>query len=525
MKVLSVVALVILMIATTLVHGAEQRLQGHAGPSVTVIQAVKHDVSQPVRDMKVAITSSTDFDDGDAQELRGWQTQTNGDALSLVDPSVQRSVKSVVATTAGLNFDGQMATSTSWLQPDANGAVGATQYVQWVNTNFSIYDKSTGALIKGPIAGNSLWQSLGGTCATTNSGDPIVEYDKAANRWVMTQRAAPSGGPFYQCVAVSTTSDATSTFYLYAFPLPNYFPDYPKLGVWSDAYYLSIDMETVNPFSHVGPYICALNRNSMLAGVSATAQCFQLGSSYLSLLPSDLDGSTPPPIGSPNYFISLGTNSFEIWDFHVNFTNPSNTTLTGPTVIPVSPFSQACPNQACVSQPGTSEQLTTWVDRVMFRFAYRNFGNHESLVTNHSIVVGGRAAVAWYEIRSPGDNPYVYQAGGYAPDSNSRWMGSIAMDKAGDIAVGYSVSGHSTYPSIRYTGREVTDPTGTLEGETTIMSGTGSEPSVDNWGDYSALTVDPTDDCTFWYTNEYLTVNGSQNWHTRIASFKFSTCQ
>ena len=459
-------------------------------------------------------------------EVPPQQLQPEGLVAGSADTVLQQSAGQLVATTVGMSFSGQAASASagSWAQPDANGAVGATQFVQWVNVSFAIYDKSTGTLIKGPVLGNALWEGFGGPCETTNSGDPIVQYDKLANRWVMTQRAIPSGGPYYQCVAISSTSDATGTFYRYAFALPNYFPDYPKLAVWPDAYYLSIDMEILQPFSHVGPYICALNRNSMLAGAAATAQCFQLGSNYLSLLPSDLDGSTPPPVGSPDYFIGLGANSLNLWQFHVNFSTPSLTTLTGPTNIPVATFSNSCSNQACVSQPGTSEQLTTWTDRVMYRLAYRNFGGHESMVVNHSVNTGSSIGVRWYEIRSPGNEPFVFQQGTYAPDSSNRWMGSIAMDTVGDIALGYSHSSATSYPSVFYTGRLSTDPLGTLEGETSIVSGTGIQPSVNNWGDYTSMSVDPVDDCTFWYTNEYLTANGSTNWRTNISSFKFTAC-
>lgn len=223
--------------------------------------------------------------------------------------------------------------------------------------------------------------------------------------------------------------------------------------------------------------------------------------------------------------MGLGTNSLNVWQFHVDFNNPSNTTLLGPISIPVAPFSEACGGGACVPQKGTSQLLNTLVDRLMYRLAYRNFGGHESLVLTHAVIVGGRVAVSWAEIRSPGQGPFVYQGGAYAPDSNCRWMGSIAMDKVGDIAIGYSVSGSSMNPSIRYTGRTSTDPTGKLESEATLMAGTGSQTSTNAWGDYSAMTVDPVDDCTFWYANEYLTVNGSKNWHTRIASFKFTNCQ
>jgi hypothetical protein len=536
MKISGFIVLALLAILSVAMIPAQSRklnprLLASVGPSVQVgpivLDKVKHDVSPAVRDLKVlTMSGAADSNDEDRTELRPQNSLPENLASSSVDSVLQQSAAQLVATTSGVSFEAQAASASagSWGQPDANGAAGATQYVQWVNVSFAVYEKSTGALIKGPVLGNALWAGFGGPCETNNNGDPIAQYDKAAGRWVLTQRAAPSGGPYFQCVAVSTTSDATGTFYRYAFPLPHDFPDYPKMSVWPDAYYLSIDMETVSPFSHVGPYICALERNSMLTGAAATAQCFQLGSNYLSLLPSDLDGSTPPPTGSPNYIVCLGTNALNLWRFHVDFSTPSNTTLTGPTSISVAAFNNSCSNQACVSQPGTSEQLTTWTDRLMYRLAYRNFGSHESMVVNHSVIAGSSIGVRWYEIRSPGNNPIIFQQGTYEPDSNSRWMGSIAMDKAGDIALGYSHSSSSSYPSIFYTGRVPNDPAGTLEGEKTVISGTGVQPSVNNWGDYTSMSIDPVDDCTFWYTNQYLQSNGSTNWETNVSSFKFSNC-
>jgi hypothetical protein len=511
-------------------RGQNPPFPGFAGASgqrrSIVTNEVKHDVSPAVRDMDEAATIVADSEEDEAGEadLR-HPSQSRNPAPMSVDTALQQWAGPLVATSPGLNFDGQTATSSSWLEPDTNGAVGATQFVQWTNVSFAVYDKTSGALVKGPVLGNTLWKGFGGPCETKNSGDPIAQYDKAAGRWVMMQHATPGSGPYYMCVAVSTTSDATGTFNRYAFSLPNDFPDYPKIGVWPDAYYISMDMAKPGNWSLVGPYVCALNRNSMLAGLSATSQCFQLASKYLSLLPSDLDGSTPPPAGSPNYLVNLGANSLNIWQFHVDFSNPSNTTLIGPTSIPVATFSQACGGAVCIPQLGTHQQLDSLGDRVMYRLGYRNFGDHEALVVNHSIVAGSSVGVRWYEIRSPG-NPVIYQQGTYAPDSNYRWMGSIAIDKVGDIAVGYSVSSSTMNPSISFTGRVPSDPLGTLESEASIMDGTGSQTAgVNRWGDYSAMTVDPIDDCTFWYTNEYLRANGTKNWHTRIASFKFTTCQ
>src|SRR5262249_45046781 len=256
-------------------------------------------------------------------------------------------------------------------------------------------------------------------------------------------------------------------------------------------------------------------------------QCFQLTSAYGGLLPSDLDGSTPPPAGSPNDLVSFGTNSLLLWRFHTDWATPANSTLTGPTTIPVAAFSPACGGGGtCIPQSGTTQQLDSLADRLMYRLAYRNFGDHESLVVNNSVTAGSSAGIRWYELRSPNGTPTVYEQGTYAPDSAYRWMGSIAMDRRGDMALGDSTSSHALHPAISYTGRLAADPLGQMtQGEGAINAPNGAQTGgLSRWGDYTSMAVDPSDDCTFWYTDEYLTTNGSFNWHTRIASFKFPSC-
>src|SRR5262249_12148439 len=364
-----------------------------------------------------------------------------------------------------------------------------------------------------------------------NDGDPIVQYDKLASRWIFTQFSV-STTPYLQCVAVSTTSDATGTYNRYAFSYGNQFPDYPKLGVWPDAYYISFNIFN-NGVQFAGAKVCAYDRTSMLAGAAATQQCFQLSTSFGGLLPSDLDGpASPPPAGSPNFFLNFGTNSLNLWKFHVDWANTANTALTGPTNIAVAAFSAACTGGACLPQLGPLERLDSVGDRLMYRLAYRNFGDHEAMVVNHSVATGsGNVGARWYELRNPtgstmaAGTPVVFQQSTYAPDSNYRWMGSIAIDKAGNIALGYSVSSSTMNPAIRFTGRAPSDALGSMQAENTIINGTGSQNGgLNRWGDYSAMTVDPGDDCTFWYTNEYLKSSGSFNWSTRISSFKFAAC-
>lgn len=499
------------------------------GQAAEVNSAVHHDVSPPMWSIP---SQGPKLED----RVRPVHPLPVGSAGQLqADPALQTSTGLSVAATINLNFagvgNGDYGFAPDAAPPDTNGAVGATQYVQWVNESFAVFHKSTGALVMGPTAGNSLWAGFGGGCQSNNDGDPIVQYDKAANRWVFTQFSV-SSTPFLQCIAVSTTSDATGTYNRYSFSYGNtQFPDYPKLGVWPDAYYISFNIFN-NGITFAGAKLCAYDRAAMLAGAAATQVCFQLSSSFGGLLPSDLDGATAPPSGSSNVFVSFGSNSLNLWRFHVDFTTPSNSTLTGPINLPVAAFTAACSGGgACIPQPNTREKLDSLADRLMYRLAYRNFGTHESWVVNHSVTVGkskrnSTVGVRWYELQNLNTSPTVAQQGTFSPDSTFRWMGSIAMDKVGDIALGYSASSTSVFPSLRYTGRVPSDPLGTMETEATIKAGAGSQlPNLNRWGDYSAISVDPVDDCTFFYTNEYLKAGGTFNWSTQIASFKFPGCQ
>jgi hypothetical protein len=499
--------------------------------AVEVSAAVHHDVSPPLWSIQ-----------SQAPRLQPREKPVHplplGPAGQLQpDPVLQSTPSFAVSTTAGLNFagvgNGDYGFSPNAAPPDTNGAVGATQYVQWVNESFAVFDKTTGAIASGfPKTGNTLWSGFGGGCQTNNDGDPIVQYDKINGRWIFTQFSV-STTPFLQCVAVSQTSDATGSYNRYAF---NYgstgFPDYPKLGVWPDAYYISFNIFTGNTFS--GAKVCAYDSAAMRAGTAATQVCFQLSSSFGGLLPSDLDGSTAPPAGAPNAFVNFGTNSLNVWRFHVDFGTPTNSTLTGPLNLAVAAFSPACNGGgACIPQPNTSQKLDSLADRLMYRFAYRNgtTAGSERAVVNHSVKVSGNhhaqvTGVRWYQLANlTSGTPAVVQQGTFSPDSNSRWMGSIAMDKVGDIAVGYSVSSGSTFPSVHFSGRVPGDPLGTLEAENLIKAGGGSQlPNLARWGDYSAMSVDPVDDCTFFYTTEYLKSSGTFNWSTQIASFKFTGC-
>jgi len=504
--------------------------QSQNAPQPEVQQAIHHDVSPPLRD--IAGTPGAE-----GRREKPLRLVPLGPSQHQEDPVVQGNVNPLVATTSGLNFagvgNGDYGFTPNAAPPDTNASVGATQVVQWVNESYAVFDKTTGTIAPGfPKAGNSVWAGFGGGCETNNDGDPIVQYDKANNRWILTQFSV-STTPYLQCVAVSTSPDATLTFNRYSFSYGNtQFPDYPKLGVWPDGYYISFNIFN-NGITFAGSKACSYDGAAMRSGAAATQVCFQLSSSFGGLLPSDLDGSITPPAGSPNFFLNFGSNSLRLWKFHVDFATPGNSTFTGPTTIGVAAFTTACNGGGtCIPQPGTSQKLDSLGDRLMYRLAYRHFADgHEALVVNHSVAVGSNphnrvTSVRWYELRNPNGTPTVFQQGTLSTvDGIHRWMGSIAMDKVGDIAVGYSVSSSSILPGIRYTGRVPTDTLGQMQTENIIQNGGGSQTgSLSRWGDYSSISVDPVDDCTFWYTNEYLKSSSSFNWSTRIASFKFPGC-
>jgi hypothetical protein len=463
-----------------------------------------------------------------------------------VDTVVQRTFGPLAMPTPGITFEGysqqdnfNINNGLGGVPPDTEGDVGPNHYFQWVNLGIRIFDKS-GNTVLGPILGNSLWSGFPGACTANNMGDPDVLYDPLADRWVATQFAVPSrsSGPSYECIAISTSPDPTGSYYRYEFQTSaTNFEDYPHLGVWPDAYYMTTN-EFSSPVTFAGAGNFAFDRAKMLVGdTTATMQYFHLDPPHGGLLPTDLDGIIPPPAGSPNYFIEMVDDAsgapqdhLAVYRFHVDFLLPTNSTFTGPTVLPTAPFdSQLCTADrgACIPQPNPASLLEDLSDRLMQRIAYRNFGDHEAAVLNHTVDADGAglAGIRWYELRGLNLAPSIFQQGTYAPDSNHRWMGSIAMDSSGNIGVGYSVSSASVAPSIRYAGRLVGDPLGQLgQGEGTMYPGGGSQTDYARWGDYSAMSVDPLDECTFWFTTEYYSGDSGGDWQTRIGSFKFPSC-
>ena len=412
--------------------------------------------------------------------------------------------------------------------PDTHGDVGPNHYIQAVNTSIGVFDKASGALLSA-FTFNNFFVNYGGSgaCATYNYGDPFVLFDQVSGRWIISDFAfaGASTPPYYECIAVSKTSDPmTGGWWLYTIVADTAsLNDYPKLGIWGDGIYMSANMFKRGR-TYSGAEVWALNRDDLISGAPLRSVAFKLGTSYFSLLPANVKGANPPA-GTPEYFMSdYGSNtSVKLWKFTVNWATPSASTFTGPTAINIASITR--PSSNSVPQLGSSEKLDTLGDRLLTWLQYRNIGGTESLWVSRSVVSGSTYGIRWMEIRNMKTTPTVYQQGTYAPDANYRWMPSLAVNKNGDMAVGYSVSSSSMYPAIRYAGRYASDALGTLGlTEATMIAGTGSQSGGYNrWGDYASMSVDPVDDCTFWFTTEYYESTGN-NWQTRIGSIKYPNC-
>ena len=496
------------------------------------------------------------------QELARSSLAAQAKALALSVPAntpyAQTANFAPLGAVMGANFEalgvGTPGYGVSSAPPDTTMAVSETHVVQWVNTQIGIYNKSGTSLLPAPgfINGNQLWQGLpdGSLCKATNRGDPIVQFDKHAKRWVFSQFAFDSDfTQNAQCIAVSLTDNPMGAYALYQYNFGALLPDYGKLGVWPDAYYITYNMFNVNANTFNGAQSCAYDRAAMLSGLAATQICFN-STDFFSFLPSDLDGHKLPPAGTPNLQISwdwyntLPPYTIRLNKFKPDFVTPASSTFDdgqgGGTFsfvsFPLDANSVGACNDAgagsgfqCVKQAGTGQTLDTLGDRQMYRLSYRNYGSYDALLVTQAIddSAGVNAHLRWIEVRSPGSAaPQVYQNSTYRPSTHARWMSSGAQDKVGNIAIGYSVSSEDMNPAIRVAGRRKTDPKNLLRTEVSIKEGTGSQTGgLERWGDYSTMQVDPTDDCTFWYTQQYIAANGSFNWNTRVASFRFPNCK
>jgi hypothetical protein len=538
MKLTTLSLLVALILASSAVC-----LHAQQAGEFKIQNSIFHDISPPLRQIEPIRV-----------ETKGVRRENEVHRLNLLqaagvqqDPVVQREATLPVPIVAdsfeglgqGLKYDPNIA------PPDTTGAAGKDYYIEWVNQAFVILKKDTQELVYGPADGKTIWSGfaahknkLARECAATNDGDPIVLYDKIDNRWILSQFSFSDGPPYLQCFAVSTTSDPLGTYARYAYRF-DAFNDYGKIGIWPNGYYASYNM--FESASHnakpKGSEACVFERSKMLAGNEARMVCFGL-SKQQGLLPADLDGHTLPPLGAgaPNYFLSLGLNKLNFWKFKVNWSAPKNSTLIGPDEVDRVPaFVSACDATTCelVSQKSSTSLLDTLGDRLMYRLAYRNYGDHEVLVVNHAVRVPGAEnnnsgviAFRWYEIRPSKNGLAVQQSGTFRPDDSSRWMASMAMDKVGNIAIGYSLSGTNLYPSAAFTGRLAGDSesSGLLGKESLLVSGSGGQAGA-RWGDYTTMSVDPVDDCTFWFVSQYLKKEDSDVWHTLISRLSFRGCK
>ena len=507
---------------------AAQTFAQHANTNATVKYPSAFAVSQPISELPI---DEMGIEGQGKEALRPMPVPLGARAGATpvaADSVLQKEVMPSVSTTKGAAFDGIAA--KNYAPSDANLAVGPNYIVQTVNVRLAVYSKS-GTLLSGPTNLTTFFGPLGGNCQA-GASDPIVNYDRLANRWVISDVGISSSfTTFSECVAVSKTSNPTGAYYLYRYSFGTNLNDYPKLSVWpttSNSAYLA----TYNIFQEgmffAGADICGFDRTKMLAGNSTAKQiCVKTPNSEGAYLPSDLDGPTPPPDGTPGLFLTWQNNNpgeLRLRKLKLNFT-AGTASLSAATNIPVANSSLACGGGTCVPQKGTTQKLDSLGDRLMYRMAYRKFSDHERVVVNHAVASGGHVGVRWYEILDPSGAVTVHQQGTFAPDATYRWMASAAMDKLNDIAIGYSASSSTIHPAIRFTGRVPTEPLGTMGSESSILEGTGSQTGgLSRWGDYSALQVDPSDDCTFWYTNQYQKVNGSFDWSSHIGSFKFSSC-
>ena len=525
----------------------------------TFTTAAAFDVSRPLRDLvKEAVPASAPDD----EDTSG---PASPDGPFVADGAIQSSlpasatVGGPIANFEGLsNQDGFNVNGFRVNPPDPVGDVGPNNYVEMVNLVFAVYDKQGNRLTQ-PASLGSLWQNFPITDCAGQSGDPVVLYDQITDRWILSQFTS-AGPEYWNCVAVSTSGDPTGTYYRYAFSAGAYFPDYPKYGVWTDSYVL-----TTREFGPVDEYrigVYALEKNKMVNG-EPNARAVSLYVDGLNpetnlpligdgLLPADIDGKQKPKtdtavpiVGTQDAGGPYGATSdaLNVWDLLVKWRSIPTASLTLKAQLPVAAFDSIFPctptSRDCLPQPGVTDRtryldILSYRQRPTYRLAYRNFKDYESLVTNQSVeATPGMAGVRWYEIRRDAAGTYsVYQQGTFAPgDGVHRWMGSIAQDKQGNTAVGYSVvNGTTVYPGIRYTGRLAGDPLGQMTlGEGTIVNGSGVQTTTNSrWGDYTSMNVDPVDDCTFWYVNEYYTAAGQASspagWQTRIASFKLPGC-
>jgi hypothetical protein len=462
------------------------------------------------------------------------------------------------------SWDGTAGPGSYW-PADPNGDIGMTQYVQSINFRLAVYSRAGSHANLGLITSSEFWNGLGGPdaaglCATSPGGDPSIQYDRLADRWVYSEFAFDVDvnnnpvAPIVQCVAVSKTADATGEWYRYAFQVSNTkFMDYPKLGIWPDGYYLSYNQFDLSNNSYAGAGALALERSAMLTGSAAQARYFDLESVNPGLggmLPASLTTTTTPDAGSPELYLQSlddptnANDRLQVWGFHVDWTNLGASTFQPIQDLPVVPasvpvfdstFNCGAVTPYCITQDSESQGLDpvssvatvggTNIPQLMYHLSYlRDAGGTQHLVATQTVDLGGNhAAVRWYDLANAAGSWAINSGGDYAPDGDNRFMPSGAIDTSDELAIAYSVSSVTTFPSLRYTGRVPGDGVNTMSiAESSILAGAASQSTVGRWGDYSSLSLDPLGLCNFWFTGEY--AGGGSSWRTRIGEFNFSTC-
>jgi hypothetical protein len=445
----------------------------------------------------------------------------------------------------------------------------------------------TGKVLYGPVATNTIFKGFGGACEATNNGDAVVRYDQLANRWLvvmptfrrgavrpdqpqpgrsgepaqvsapgkadqpgpavrlfspavqLNQPPQPRGqppapgpqGPYSMCYAISVGPDPFGPYYRYEF-LRALFPDYPRPAIWPDGYYIP----TSTGDEVIQKHACVADRAKMLKGEPATEQCVIIdGANFLNN--ADIDGQSLPPPGEPNIMMAAGGTQLRkimeddailVWKFHVDWNNPANTKVNGPERIAVAPYHYLCDGQLtnCVPQPGTDRRLDAQGDKIMARLVYRRIGKRESIVAVHSVNTSAGGGVRWYEFRIKKDRSVgLYQQGTYAPEGSYRWMASPAMDRRGNIGIGYSFGGTPNFAGQRFAARLRNDPPGQLTlRETVLVQGEAAQTSTLRWEDYTQTAMDPSDDCTIWYVGDYIKKDAA-GYSSRIGALRLPGCR
>jgi Xaa-Pro aminopeptidase len=486
----------------------------------------------------------------------------------------------------GAGFTGPHGTAAFRNPSDNSLAVGPSHVMQTVNSRLAVFDKS-GKVLHGPVPTNAVFRGFGGQCEIRNNGDAVVRYDQLANRWLIVMpvfvrgparpdqpppwtggaaaylsppgRAGQPGpavrlpdnvpeqlsrpgaspgaaGPYSICYAISAGPDPLGPYYRYEFLRP-LFPDYPRPAVWPDGYYVATSTgdDRISDKIATEKHACVVDRAKMLNGEPATEQCFVIENVNF-LNNADVDGTALPPEGAPNVMVAAGgtqldgiveADTIDTWQFHVDWRNPADTRIAGPEKIRVAPYHYLCDGQLsnCVPQPGSERRLDAQGDKIMPRVVYRRIRDQQSLVAVHAVnTSAGGGGVRWYELRIDGRGSVrLHQQGTFAPDRYFRWLPSPAIDRAGNIAIGYSFAGGPHFAGQRVAARLADDPLGVLTTREAILVEGEAAQSVMRWEDYTQTAIDPTDDCTVWYAGDYLR-KGSDTYSSRIGAFRLPGC-